>query len=77
MSEGRETTPRWATGWYMRKRHVVNQERTTSAICSDYTGLYPEGRESGSKRNVPIPPADSPGVMALPPCGLCTRKVKR
>ena len=68
---------RWAAGWYMRKRHIVNEERDHQAICSPYTGVYPRGYDRSSRYGIGVPPANDPAVMALPACGLCQRKVKR
>lgn len=65
----------WASGWYVRKRHVyeaqeAGRDSRASAICSPYTGVYPNGYSSGHE----VPIADSPQVMALPPCKLCLRR---
>ncbi len=69
MSDSAGRVQSWAANWYKTRRHVVMGRH---ALCSPYTTVWPEGRQGSHA----IPPADSPEVMALTPCGLCTRKVK-
>lgn len=76
MSEGEA---HWASGWYVRKRHVYEMQvaqanASVRAICSELTHVYPNGRGEGQYA---VPIADSPEVMALPACKLCLRKVER
>lgn len=69
--------PRWALGWYKTKRHVVDEATAgrhgAAAICSRYTGLYPDGLPN---RDYPFPRADEPGVMEKPACKVCLRKIR-
>lgn len=64
----------WAANWYMTRRHIVDGE-SLHALCSQFTTVYPDGWQSGATSHR-IPPGDSPEVMELKPCGLCTRKAK-